>query len=124
MFDKTTKYINFHNNTDMPIRVSAWVEGSNKLQTVTIKAEEKCLLHSSVGEWHLDAMFDDDEDWERWVKKGLKNHAVIGKFRSNPCIRGEYSWLEHDNVFNCVYSKTPFTDKNSVNGLMTFTRLI
>lgn len=111
---KTTKYVHFHNNTDLTINISAWVDRSNVLQNSKIDPGAKHLLHSSVGEWHMDSMFCvDSEEYKMWKERGLTKHHIIGKFRSDPCARGEYSWL---NPFECVYSEIP---ENKIVGLIT-----
>jgi hypothetical protein len=105
IFREPINYIYFHNTTYLPIQVSRWIKGSNTLKTTRIGPNEKQLLHSSVGEWHMDSMFSDDADCEIWKNAGLEKHHIIGKFRSRPCIQGEYSWMEYYEPFHCIYSK-------------------
>jgi hypothetical protein len=100
------KYIWFHNDTDLPILISAWSDGSNILQQTRISPQEKRIVHSSVGEWHMDSMFEAGYDREAWATAGLENHLVIGKFRSSPCASGNYSWMEYYEPFDCIYTKT------------------
>jgi hypothetical protein len=122
---KTTKYIHFHNDTDLPVVVEGWVSTSYGLSTLkglTVQSGEKLVVHSSVGEWHLNSMFTDSEDREMWKKKGLGDYKYlnIGKFRSNPCASGNYSWMEYDDSpFECVYSKLEEPIEN-VDGLVIF----
>ena len=117
----TTKFILFHNDTDLPIMVDSWVDGSNVLQNFKIKPREKLVIHSSVGEWHLNGMLY-GEDRKAWDDKGLKKYILVGSFRSDPCASGNYSWMEFDdNVFNCVYSKLDNYKDKRVKGLMTLT---
>jgi len=119
--DKTIKYIHFHNNSDLPVMIDSWVDGSNKLHYFKIEPGEKRILHSSVGEWHMNAMFEDSEDRKKWNEKGLHRFILIGKFRSNPSIRGDYVWLEYDDPFNCEYSKIENEDPDeTVKGLITY----
>ena len=119
----TIKYIHFHNNTDLPIMINTWIDGSNKLQYIKINPREKRILHSSVGEWHLNTMFESLEDRIIWEDKGfnLARYITIGKFRSNRSASGNYSWLE-DNIFECTYTDTHTTDKTNekIKGLITF----
>jgi hypothetical protein len=112
------KYIHFHNSTHLPLNVRSWVNGSNTLQCVKIEAGIKCILHSSVGEWHLDSMFYDDIDQQRW--KGLERHTIVGKFWSKSSIFGEYSSMEYDEPFHCIYDEVELTEKNKIKGRITF----
>lgn len=117
---KITKFINFHNDTDLPIMVDSWVDGSNKLQCLRVGPREKLIVHSSVGEWHLNVMFPNRDDKKLWTDNPkFKNVLLVGKFRSNPCASGNYSWLEYDDLYECVYSKLEPTIEN-VKDLMTF----
>lgn len=119
---KKTKYIHFHNNTDLPIMVDSWVEdGSNTLKCLKVGPGDKLILHSSVGEWHLNTIFPNYEDCELWNKKGFggDKYSIIGKFRSDPCASGNYSWLEYDEPFECIYSELKEPIENA-SGLMTF----
>ena len=116
MFGEPTKYIYFHNDTDLPVQISAWVSGSNTLQVARIGPNEKNILHSSVGEWHLDSMFENKEDRNIWINAGLETHLIIGKFRSDPCAMREYSWMEYNEPFKCIYSET----NEQIKGLITF----
>jgi len=107
MFGQTIKYIYFHNNTDLPLMISSWVDGSNTLKSAKINSGQKVIVHSSVGEWHLDSMFDDVfyDDRKIWKDNGLEKHLIIGKFRSSPCASGNYSWLDYDEPFQYIYTK-------------------
>lgn len=98
------KYVNFHNASDVSIMVDSWVDGSNSLQSIKIEPGKIVVLHSSVGEWHLNAMFEDEADRNIWNEAGLERYTLVGKFRSQSCMSGDYSWMEFDK-FECVYSK-------------------
>jgi hypothetical protein len=113
------KFINFHNNTDLPINVSSWIDGSNKLHCLKVNPGEKLVIHSSVGEWHLDAMFNESSDRQIWVEKGFGKYFIIGKFRSNPGASGNYSWMEYNEPFDCIFSKLETTE-NDIEELITF----
>lgn len=97
------KYINFYNNTDLPIMIDSWIDGSNVLKCLRVGPREKLVIHSSVGEWHLNAMFESADDRKMWKDKGLDECINIGKFRSNPCASGNYSWLDYEDIFECKY---------------------
>lgn len=110
-------YIRFHNNTPFPLMINAWVKHSNVMKCLRVEAGSNLILHSSVGEWHMDSMLNSKEDRQIWIDAGLENRAIIGKFRSSPCVQGKYSWMEYYEPFDCVYSE----DKGEeVPGLIRF----
>jgi hypothetical protein len=113
------KYIHFHNNTSLPIIIDSWIDGTNRIESVIIGANEKRIIHSSVGEWHLQSMFRTKKERQMWTDAGLDDMLVIGKIRSTPCQSGNYSWMEYYKPFDCVYSKLEVPE-NNVSGLMTF----
>jgi hypothetical protein len=119
---KTTKYVNFHNSSDLPIMVDAWV--NNSLRCLRVGPGEMCVIYSSVGEWHVNSMLTDEADWKLWREGGLKWYVNLGKFRSDPCASGNYSWMEWEHIFDCVYSEcAPTFDprtKEPIVGLVTF----
>jgi hypothetical protein len=122
---KKTKYINFHNNSELPIMVDSWVDGSNSMLSLRVGPHESLILHSSVGEWHVDSMLTDDADCKLWIDAGLtRYYNNLGKFRSDPCASGNYSWMEWEHIFDCIYSKCDpvFHDKTNehITGLVTF----
>jgi len=114
-------YIDFHNNTELPIMIDAW--DNCKLKCIKIKPQEKLTIYSSVGEWHINAMFTNESDRKIWNDNGLKNLIIIGKFRSEPCASGNYSWMEYEGPFDCEYSKYYDLDLDldkNIKGLITF----
>jgi len=111
------KYIYFENKTNLPVQIESWVDGSNTMKTIRVGPGEKWMVHSSVGEWHIDSMFYEDPDREAWTKAGLEKHTIVGKFRSQPCASGNYSWMEYDEPFDCNYTEIA---NESVNGLIQF----
>jgi hypothetical protein len=59
--------------------VDGWVStsyGLSTLKSLKVQAGEKLVIHSSVGEWHLNSMFTDSEDIEMWKKKGLGDYKL------------------------------------------------
>jgi hypothetical protein len=121
---KTTKYINFHNNTELPVMVDSWIDGSNSLRCLRVGPQEKLVIHSSVGEWHVNSMLTEESDYKQWREGGLKWYVNLGKFRSDPCASGNYSWMEWEHIFDCIYSECdPVLDprsKEPIVGLVTF----
>ena len=117
MQSQSIKYIHFHNTTDLPIMLDSWVDGSNRLTCVRIGAKENRIVHSLVGEWHIQSMFENIEDCKLWKEAGLNNYILIGKFRSSPCAQGDYAWMEADEIFGCTYSENREDD---IKGTITF----
>ena len=119
---KTTKYVIFHNNTELPVMVDSWIK--NSLKCLRVGPQEKLVIHSSVGEWHVNSMLDDENDYKVWREGGLEWYVNLGKFRSNPCASGNYAWMEWEHIFDCVYSECdPVLDSRSTEpivGLVTF----
>ena len=121
---KTTKYVNFHNNSELPIMIDSWVDKSNSLRCLRVGPQEKLVIHSSVGEWHVNSMLTDEEDYKLWREGGLNWYVTLGKFRSDPCASGNYAWMEWEHIFDCVYNECePMVDsisKEPITGLVTF----
>jgi len=121
---KTTKYINFHNNSELPIMVDSWIDGSNSLRCLRVGPGEKLVIHSSVGEWHVNSMLTNEEDYKLWSEGKLNRYVTLGKFRSDPCASGNYAWMEWEHIFDCVYNECdPVLDsrsKDPITGLVTF----
>jgi hypothetical protein len=129
MVDKEIQYIYFHNDTDLPVMVDGWQNmnsGLSALVETRVEPRQQLIVYSTVGEWHMNSMFYDDEDIERW--KCLEKHRIIGKFRSRPCASGNYSWLEYDEPFRCIFTditeeelnKIDDPNKNKITGKITF----
>uniref|UniRef100_A0A6C0B7C1 Uncharacterized protein n=1 Tax=viral metagenome TaxID=1070528 RepID=A0A6C0B7C1_9ZZZZ len=114
------KFIYFKNCTDLPLQIGAWTDGSNIMKTVRIGPGEKWMLHSSVGEWHMNSMFYAGPDRDLWTKAGLEKHNIIGKFRSCPCASGNYSWMEYYEPFECNYSEL---DDEYIKGFIQLVKL-
>jgi hypothetical protein len=120
MFGKTTEHIKFLNNTDLPINVYGFQNGV--WAGLTVRPSEEVVLYSTVGEWHLDSMFYNDEDSKIWKDQGLQKYHIVGKFRSDPCALGDFSWMEfNDGAFNCVYTELLSTE-DGIKGHITFER--
>ena len=121
--DRKEKYMYFHNDTDLPLMIDSWIENSNILYCRRIEAGEKSIVHSSVGEWHLNIMFPNNQDYQLWEEKEPEftkyNRCILGKFRSLCCAYGEYSWMEYDEPFHCDYSLSE-PDENNISGLIRF----
>ena len=113
----TTK-IHFHNTTELPVMIDSWIDNSNTFYSRKIEAGEKAIIYSSVGEWHIHSRMDDEEDRQKWVDKDLDRYLLIGRFWSQPCANGKYSWMQWEERFDCVYSKHELG--GDVKGLIRF----
>jgi hypothetical protein len=113
------KYITFKNNSSLPVIVESFVDGSISTKCVKIGPKEIVDIHSSVGEWHLHSMLgsEDRKIWNTLDNGKYKHITIIGKFRSNPCASNNHSWIDHEDMFNCVYSEN---SENVIKGLITF----
>lgn len=118
-FKETIKYINFYNDSELPLNIDSWIDGSNVLKTITVEPGQKLIIHSSEGEWYLHSMLQSEKKREIWRQKGLDKVFIIGKFRSQPCYLGKYAWLDY-SCFECVYSELLDDNENKITGLMTF----
>lgn len=102
----------FINETDLPIMVGSFmsvqnVEGLNKFKEELVESGKKITITSSTGEWFISNHFNEQIYKNMWVEKGLYKIYCSGKFRDQPCIRGEYSWMDTD-LFNVIYEKNVF----------------
>jgi len=120
--DKIPKYIYFHNDTDLPIMVESWLNNLSYLQYLKINPGEKIILHSSLGEWQINSIFENYDDRKIWINKGLGNHTIIGKFCLYPSESGIYSWIENEHDFECLYSEINDEIKKNITGLITFSQ--
>jgi len=113
------KYIHFHNDTDLPVMVDSWVDGAKIMQYTRIGPREKQIIHSSVGQWTLNARLYNQNDHQKWVDKGLGNFTTIGIIRSKPTIHSkQIAWMEWNEPFECIYNED--FDESDVKGLITF----
>jgi hypothetical protein len=119
---KTTKYVNFHNNSELPIMIDSWVK--NSLSCLRVGPGESIILFSSVGEWHVNSMLTDEADYKMWRDGGLEWYVNLGKFRSDPCASGDYAWMEWEDIFDCIHTECEpvFHEKSDepITGLVTF----
>lgn len=62
-------------------------------------------LYSITGEWYIHSLFTEKEISKQWKKHKLPQ-TNIAKFRSSPCARGDYFWMNIENHFNMYYNET------------------
>lgn len=116
------KYVYFHNDTELPVMIDSWITGSNTLYCRKIEAGERKMIHSSVGGWHMNIMFPDNNEYELWKEKEpkfTKYSSILGKFRCEPFASGKYSWMEYDEPFHCEYTVLE-PHENKVTGHIRF----
>jgi hypothetical protein len=97
------KTIEFYNSTIFPILVEGWKR--SQLGEQYVYPNEICSVYSESGEWYINKMFCSEHADARdfWKKMGYdKLEHYLGKFRSEPCARGDYSWMDCDE-FDAVY---------------------
>ena len=113
------KYITFKNASPLTVIIESFVDDSISSKCVKVGPEETVLVTSCVGEWHLHSMIgrEDRKLWDTLDNGRYKNITTIGKFRSNPCASGNYSWIDYDVIFDCLYSEI---SENIIKGLITF----
>lgn len=113
------KHIIFKNASPFTVIVESFIDDSISSKCVRVSPEETVLVNSCVGEWHLHSMLgrEDRKIWDTLDNCRYKNISTIGKFRSNPCASGNYSWIDYDAIFDCVYSEN---SENVITGLITF----
>jgi hypothetical protein len=126
----TNLYIEFCNSTPFPVIIEAWENafcGLNILGHTRIEPHKTTVIHSIVGEWHIQTFFDRKDDVEAWQNAGYACGYYLGKFRSDACASGNYAWMENDNDFECVYTQftTPMyiSEDEKIDGLITFRQL-
>ena len=117
--DAVIGHIILNNKTDLPFEVSTWkkvMDGLSEFEPEIIGSKQERLLdNSSTGEWHLTLPFGDY--FEKWTEKGLESgymkpnevYYQIGKFRSQPCASGNYSWITGTDIFLCERTIDPET---------------
>jgi hypothetical protein len=112
-------YVIFHNNTKFPVNVNSWIDDSRMLNILKVNPGEKRIIPSSIGEWYMDSEFEDMSDRKIWQENGFGHYFMIGKFCSYPNIQGNYSWMEHEEDFDCLFipSKNPI---NKIHGKIIF----
>jgi len=104
---KTAQFIN---TTHLPIELSGLIQvlpGLNKLNSIVVMPNEECTINSITGEWFLTTYFNESKYKVMWAKNKMETIGSIGKFRKEPCIQGNYSWMDTD-IFNITHSNNVF----------------
>ena len=113
------KHITFKNASPLTVIIESFVDDSISSKCIRVGPAETVVVNSCVGEWHLHSMLnrEDRKIWDTLDNCRYKNISTIGKFRSNPCASGNYSWIDYDAIFDCLYSEN---SENVIKGLITF----
>ena len=98
----------FVNNTPYPVIVETWMKtglyGLSQLREIIVSEYQEIQLYSLTGEWYITSMFTNNEMANKWKIQNLPL-THIGKFRSSPCARGDYHWMNIDKYFDMFYDK-------------------
>jgi hypothetical protein len=102
------------NNSHLPFIIETWMSilndelcGISVLESIIINKYEEITLYSLTGDWYISSLFTDETIKQIWQTNNLPL-TTIGKFRSLPCISGNYSWINFDYInvnFNSIEQK-------------------
>ena len=112
-----TYTVTFMNNSDLPVYLETWqnvVFGVSEMNSFIVKEKEHITITSETGEWFVNNYLYDKNMCDKWTNSGYNLGETIGKFRNNPCIKGNYSWLYHDDfqiVYDIVTNVATFSKK-------------
>ena len=102
MSDKNEHHsIIFYNNTNIPVSLETWqrkLRGLSVYNDICVKKGESVTMESNTGEWFITTYIYGTELKEQVKSAGHKLGMDIGKFRDNPCYRGDYAWLSDDHI--------------------------
>jgi len=93
-------FITIINETPLPINIETWrciSFGLSEMKNITLKKGERKILSSETGEWFVNTYFNDKFMCEEWDNAGYTPGKIIGKFSSEPAIRGENVWMVEDD---------------------------
>jgi hypothetical protein len=93
--------ITFFNNTNIPVSLETWqrkCRGLSVYNDICVKNGGSITMESVTGEWFITTYVYGKEIQEQFKTAGHQLGMEIGKFRDNPCIRGDYSWLDDDRL--------------------------
>jgi len=101
----------FINKSGYPIIVEGWVQtipDLHSIEEVCVQNDEIKVVSSTTNLWNLHCMFRNKDDIAKWSEFG--NVSYIAKFGTQPCYKGEYSWMEYANsIFAIIYDKSENT---------------
>jgi hypothetical protein len=91
----------FYNNTNIPVSLETWqrkLRGLSVYNDICVKKGESVTMESNTGEWFITTYIYGTELQEQVKSAGHQLGMDIGKFRDNPCYRGDYAWLDDDRI--------------------------
>jgi hypothetical protein len=92
------------NESPLTINVETWQKlcfGLSEMKSLTLNPGEEQNMISETGEWFINTYIFDKEICNQWIIAGYTPGKVIGKFRIEPAISGENTWM-CDNDFNII----------------------
>jgi hypothetical protein len=93
------------NESPLPVNVETWQAcswfGLSEMKSITLKKDDRIIMVSETGEWHVNSFIHDKNacaEWELfgYTIFGYTMGKVIGKFRSEPAIGGKNVWMCDD----------------------------
>jgi hypothetical protein len=104
----TSKLLFKNNCKVLPVMISSWKDrsdGISEYSQTEIPPNTEIEVRSSVGEWVIGSLFRNKEAIELWESHHLDFTSSLAKFRSNPCVIGNYTWNFSDNRFHLEYKE-------------------
>lgn len=98
-------FVTIINDSPIPINVETWQSlwfGFSEMKSITLQPGKREIMASETGEWIINTYIFDKELCNQFLIAGYTPGKVIGKFRSEPAISGENTWLCDDD-FKIVY---------------------
>jgi len=93
----------FRNFTSLPVMVDSFTSKSSALECTRVPAFTEMVLESCVGEWHMNIMLSDRNEYESWRKMFPSiGSTLLGKFRSERSYFGDRVWLYYDDIVTCL----------------------
>jgi hypothetical protein len=89
----------FTNNFCLPVIIETWIkrfQGLSETLNTLVNIGETIDIHSETGEWTIHTYITDCVICNNWRVFGLEPGFDIGKFRDQPCAKGDYSWIYRD----------------------------
>jgi len=109
-------FVTIINESPIPINVETWSSfcfGLSEMKSITLKPGERKIMSSQTGEWLINTYLFDKELCNQFVVAGYTEGKVIGKFRIDPAIRGENTWMcDNDFKIVCFNGVAKFSKKD------------
>ena len=102
-----TSQVQFENKTDLPIVVASWrtkMTGLSEHIDMIIQPHTKETVYSDTDEWIVGSIFFQEIEDNLWKNQGLSQYSRMAKFRTNPCVFGNYTWT-FTTKFTLTYDK-------------------